>query len=309
MRSIDTITQLDKDFIFQDSFSEIKEFKMPSHIERMRTLEAIRRSPIHQSISSPSSRIAMISRNSISSVSALNDPAKALDTIRAIVQKDITEKVKVVVQKYVDEFFAPAIENVKKNLGEENIDAEGLMERVCLDAIDHAKGPFIIHKPAATALSVIKGIIPSLTIEPAVLKKPLPPEPPEPLLVPISAPAVTVTKRSFGDLILVTKQGKPVRREGLDWDPGRLNADTLFILGSKANKALGLGQTRGRLYMKHPELFKYSGDQVIYLFLFIFFVLFGHSLTFPLIFSGRQRMVDEETNHVNNRRKSLSDGT
>jgi deoxynucleotidyltransferase terminal-interacting protein 1 len=26
-------------------------------------------------------------------------------------------------------------------------------------------------------------------------------------------------------------------------------------------KALGFGQTRGRLYIKHPELFKYSGDQ------------------------------------------------
>jgi deoxynucleotidyltransferase terminal-interacting protein 1 len=24
---------------------------------------------------------------------------------------------------------------------------------------------------------------------------------------------------------------------------------------------LGFGQTRGRLYTKHPELFKYSGDQ------------------------------------------------
>ena len=26
-------------------------------------------------------------------------------------------------------------------------------------------------------------------------------------------------------------------------------------------QALGFGQTRGRLYIKHPELFKYSGDQ------------------------------------------------
>ena len=39
-----------------------------------------------------------------------------------------------------------------------------------------------------------------------------------------------------------------------------MTSETLFVLGSKANKALGLGQTRGRLYMKHPELFKYSGD-------------------------------------------------
>ena len=50
------------------------------------------------------------------------------------------------------------------------------------------------------------------------------------------------------------------RREGPSWEPSRLTAETTFILGSRANKALGLGQTRGRLYMKHPELFKYSGD-------------------------------------------------
>lgn len=29
----------------------------------------------------------------------------------------------------------------------------------------------------------------------------------------------------------------------------------------RANKALGFGLTRGRLYIKHPELFRYSGDQ------------------------------------------------
>ena len=51
------------------------------------------------------------------------------------------------------------------------------------------------------------------------------------------------------------------RREGPKWEPERLEQDTLFILGSRANKALGFGQTRGRLYIKHPELFKYSGDQ------------------------------------------------
>ena len=37
------------------------------------------------------------------------------------------------------------------------------------------------------------------------------------------------------------------------------STETLFILGSRANKALGLGGPgRARLYTKHPELFKYS---------------------------------------------------
>nr|XP_054749053.1 deoxynucleotidyltransferase terminal-interacting protein 1-like [Lytechinus pictus] len=54
---------------------------------------------------------------------------------------------------------------------------------------------------------------------------------------------------------------EPVKREGPKWDPSRLVPDTMFVMGAKANKALGLGATRGRLYIKHPELFKYAGDQ------------------------------------------------
>ena len=64
------------------------------------------------------------------------------------------------------------------------------------------------------------------------------------------------------------------------WDPSRLSTKTLvclkititvlinllslslkqFVLGSKANKALGFGAARGRLYSKHANLFRYIGD-------------------------------------------------
>uniref|UniRef100_A0A8B9Z5G3 Deoxynucleotidyltransferase terminal-interacting protein 1 n=1 Tax=Buteo japonicus TaxID=224669 RepID=A0A8B9Z5G3_9AVES len=44
------------------------------------------------------------------------------------------------------------------------------------------------------------------------------------------------------------------------WDPSRLTETTTFVLGSRANKALGMGGTRGRLYIKHPHLFKYAAD-------------------------------------------------
>ncbi|XP_033101499.1 deoxynucleotidyltransferase terminal-interacting protein 1-like, partial [Anneissia japonica] len=56
-------------------------------------------------------------------------------------------------------------------------------------------------------------------------------------------------------------KSEPVKREGPKWSPSRLTTETEFVMGAKANKALGLGATRGRLYMKHPNLFKYSGDQ------------------------------------------------
>lgn len=53
----------------------------------------------------------------------------------------------------------------------------------------------------------------------------------------------------------------PTKREGPKWDPDRIHENTLFIMGAKANKVLGYGQTRGRLYVRHPELLRYSGDQ------------------------------------------------
>lgn len=52
-----------------------------------------------------------------------------------------------------------------------------------------------------------------------------------------------------------------VKREGAKWNPDRVTTNTLFIMGAKANKVLGFGQTRGRLYVRHPELIRYSGDQ------------------------------------------------
>ncbi|XP_024300977.1 ubiquitin-conjugating enzyme E2 C isoform X4 [Oncorhynchus tshawytscha] len=51
-----------------------------------------------------------------------------------------------------------------------------------------------------------------------------------------------------------------VKREGPKWDPSRLNEGSTFVLGSRANKALGMGGTRGRIYIKHAELFKYAAD-------------------------------------------------
>ncbi|KAL3220761.1 hypothetical protein MRX96_005202 [Rhipicephalus microplus] len=59
-------------------------------------------------------------------------------------------------------------------------------------------------------------------------------------------------------LVKKKKKGRPPLHQGGVLSgrstPCKLKADA-------ANKALGLGATRGRLYIKHPEVFKYSGDQ------------------------------------------------
>eukprot|EP00057_Strongylocentrotus_purpuratus_P032920 XP_789382.1 PREDICTED: deoxynucleotidyltransferase terminal-interacting protein 1 [Strongylocentrotus purpuratus] len=76
--------------------------------------------------------------------------------------------------------------------------------------------------------------------------------------------------RDYTDVITTSSSGsyksnkvkvEPVKKEGPKWDPSRLVHGSRFVMGAKANKALGLGATRGRLYIKHPELFKYAGDQ------------------------------------------------
>ncbi|KAI5942551.1 Deoxynucleotidyltransferase terminal-interacting protein 1 [Manis javanica] len=56
------------------------------------------------------------------------------------------------------------------------------------------------------------------------------------------------------------KSCEPNPREGPKWDPARLNESTTFVLGSQVNKALGMGGTRRRNYIKHPYLFKYAAD-------------------------------------------------
>ncbi|CAG7834057.1 unnamed protein product [Allacma fusca] len=56
------------------------------------------------------------------------------------------------------------------------------------------------------------------------------------------------------------KPSGPSRKHVAQWDANKLTPDTLFIMGAKANKALGFAQTRGRLYVKHPGLFKYASD-------------------------------------------------
>uniref|UniRef100_A0AAX7VNP5 Deoxynucleotidyltransferase terminal-interacting protein 1 n=1 Tax=Astatotilapia calliptera TaxID=8154 RepID=A0AAX7VNP5_ASTCA len=55
-------------------------------------------------------------------------------------------------------------------------------------------------------------------------------------------------------------KSEPIKKEGPKWDPSRLSESSTFVLGSRANKALGMGGTRGRIYIKHADLFKYAAD-------------------------------------------------
>jgi len=218
--------------------------------QRLKIFEAIKGSTIHQTLATPSSQPALSRCQS----SIMTDPSTTMETLRTILQPDINIKIQLLLNEYLESHFKPAYRNMKANIGEENVNIR-ILDEVCANILENAKEVFQtkveIAKKASRSKSpgqVLKRSSSSASNSPLVIKK--------------SCVIKSGLGRPNTDLILVNKAGRPVRREGGKWEPDRLGTDTLFILGSRANKALGFGQTRGRLYIKHPELFKYSGDQI-----------------------------------------------
>jgi len=218
---------------------------------RQKIFEAIRGSTIHQSLATPSSEVALTRcENSI-----VTDPGQTLELVRIILQQEINTKIQAILSTYIESHLQPAVNNMKHNLGEENVPLR-LVEDACISILENAKEVYMSRSPESPKKvnrskspgQVLKRSISSVSNTNSPMAK-----------------KSCVIKSGLGrpntDLILVNKSGRPVRREGPRWEADRLEKDTLFILGSRANKALGFGQTRGRLYIKHPELFKYSGDQ------------------------------------------------
>ncbi|KAL6034134.1 hypothetical protein STEG23_035434 [Scotinomys teguina] len=118
-------------------------------------------------------------------------------------------------------FFQKAALNVRDNVGEE-VDAEQLIQEACRSCLEQAKLLF----------SDGEKVIPRLTHE---------------------LPGIKRGRQAEEE----SHRGSPIPKK---WDPARLNESTTFVLGSRANKALGMGGTRGRIYIKHPHLFKYAAD-------------------------------------------------
>ncbi|XP_054996078.1 deoxynucleotidyltransferase terminal-interacting protein 1 isoform X1 [Sorex araneus] len=187
---------------------------------------------------------------------SFTDPAISMDLLRAVLQPSINEEIQTVFNKYM-KFFQKAALNVRDNIGEE-VDAEQLIQEACRSCLEQAKLLF----------SDGEKVIPRLTHELPGIKRgrqaeedcalrgsPVPKKrkgrPPGHILS---------NDRAAAGMVWKPKSCEPVRREGPKWDPARLNESTTFVLGSRANKALGMGGTRGRIYIKHPHLFKYAAD-------------------------------------------------
>ncbi|XP_030319064.1 deoxynucleotidyltransferase terminal-interacting protein 1 isoform X3 [Calypte anna] len=169
---------------------------------------------------------------------SFTDPAVSMDLLRAVLQPSINEEIRGVFSKYM-EFFQKAAINVRNNVGEE-VDPEQLIQETCRSCLEQAKLLF----------SDGKKVVPRLPHEQTAPKrKGRPP-----------GQSLSNDRGVSGMAAWKLKVSEPVRRDGPKWDPSRLTETTTFVLGSRANKALGMGGTRGRLYIKHPHLFKYAAD-------------------------------------------------
>uniref|UniRef100_A0A4W4ESH4 Deoxynucleotidyltransferase terminal-interacting protein 1 n=1 Tax=Electrophorus electricus TaxID=8005 RepID=A0A4W4ESH4_ELEEL len=161
------------------------------------------------------------------------DPVISMDLLRTVLQPSFNEDIMAVFRKYM-KFFEKAASNVKENVGED-VHTDQLIKEACRNCLDHAKQLFpdtekITQRPVFDHL-----VKRSRQMEDDSNQRgsPIPKKP---------------------------KTSEPIKREGPKWDPSRLNEKSTFVLGSRANKALGMGGTRGRIYIKHADLFKYAAD-------------------------------------------------
>ncbi|GBN76024.1 Deoxynucleotidyltransferase terminal-interacting protein 1 [Araneus ventricosus] len=197
--------------------------------------------------------------------------AKSLEILRQNMQSFINKEIDDIIQKYIEKFFKPGIENIKVNNGENSVSDQHL-HSVCRQILEEAKKMYQSTSNRGTSPADFVELESSSSSE----QKPSNNSNFLKTLIKKRKESDTDSEASFIPVKPKKRKGRPpnvvsgrstpfkieqVRREGPKWDPNRLTSDTQFIMGAKANKALGLGATRGRLYIKHPDVFKYSGDQ------------------------------------------------
>ncbi|XP_046396928.1 uncharacterized protein LOC124163859 isoform X2 [Ischnura elegans] len=265
---------------------------------------------------------------------------RALDLLRQNLQKVINQEIDLVISRYLEKFFQPAVENIKDNLGAESV-TQDMLRKVCRQVLEEAKlmySPVTNSHVASESQSLFKSShlkldknryhklnIPKISkLEvcahsskrkslnqkfcPSEYESPKKKQKGIPTICSKVANSTSSSSKpssaSHLHLMLSNTSGqtgsqlKPLQNsvasnspkvdsshtavicnsskskgkevmpanvfpkwDGSKWAASRIVSQTLFVMGARANKALGFGQMRGRLYIKHPELFKYSGDQ------------------------------------------------
>ncbi|KAH3891582.1 hypothetical protein DPMN_015686 [Dreissena polymorpha] len=201
----------------------------------------------------------------------ITNPAKSLDIIRENLQKSINKEIDAVIQTYMDKFFKLGIKNIRLNNGEASV-TDDHIHAVRRQILEEAKKMYM----SVTTESNRQSVSPARDLSGSVSDTGSSGR--RSALSKRRHPSDTDSEASHRPAALKKKKGRlfvnltgrstpsklaiqQAKREGPKFEPERLNEETMFVMGSKANKAMGFGATRGRLYMKHPDLFKYNGDQ------------------------------------------------
>uniref|UniRef100_A0A1A8R3N0 Deoxynucleotidyltransferase terminal-interacting protein 1 n=2 Tax=Nothobranchius rachovii TaxID=451742 RepID=A0A1A8R3N0_9TELE len=179
------------------------------------------------------------------------DPLVSMDLLRAVLQPSFNNDIMAVFRKY-QKFFEKAAENVKENVGDD-VQPDLLVREAYRNVLEHAKQLFPEGegKKAGSEIPVKRAR--PIDEEYSHRGSPIPKKRK-------SRPGAVHSSDRTVNFSLVKPKSEPIKREGPKWDPSRLTDGSTFVLGSRANKALGMGGTRGRIYIKHADLFKYAAD-------------------------------------------------
>lgn len=207
---------------------------------------------------------------------SVTSPTKSLDLLRKNLQAAINKDIDNVIKKYLDKFFQPAVVNIKNNLGQDSVTDDNIRD-VCKQILEEAKSmyaapsksrdnsPYECSQSEADSENSLTDIrYPNLErASPLYHQQPKRKEPD----LDLEHSALTVTTKRPKPKLLSNYYNDnlgckfSLKRDGPKWNPDRIKPNTMFIMGSRANKVLGYGQTRGRLYVRHPNLLRYCGDQ------------------------------------------------
>uniref|UniRef100_A0A915KPA0 DNTTIP1 dimerisation domain-containing protein n=1 Tax=Romanomermis culicivorax TaxID=13658 RepID=A0A915KPA0_ROMCU len=173
------------------------------------------------------------------------NPLKTLDFLRQIVQASINKEIDSIIQHYMQKYFAPAIINIQRNgfhVPDEQI------HLICRRILEETKKIYLVSVEPSKENDLFDACDDKVVF-PRIINK----------HIPISLRGKRkepCESDSESDISQCSSKTSGSAR----WNPDRLNKNTLFVLGSKANVALGLAAQRGRIYVKHPDLFKYAID-------------------------------------------------
>lgn len=160
-------------------------------------------------------------------------PNKALEQVRAALQPSLNAEIERVLHSY-QEMFQMAAYNVGDNLKEPITSVH--IGQILRRSLEEAKNLFKVEGEIPTGKS------------------------PDKKEKWTSARSVIIKKKK-------AKRDEKMEKNASDnfdypkSEDINLTEETEFILGVKANKILGFASARGRLYIRHPQLFKYMGDQ------------------------------------------------